>query len=144
METPISNSLRMTFLVHMIVALVFGATLWAIPGRTLLLVGWIPDQVQLPQSELSVPGTTFVDGVITRLIGAALLALSFSSFYGWRSTHLDRVKPLVQLEFLFCVLAEIGVLVGILTLERPIPVIGWVLVAILAVFIIAWGLALRR
>ena len=75
MEAPISKSLRVTFLVHLIVGLVLGAALLLIPGRTIILLGWVPEQVQLPQSELSVLGQTFVDPVITRVLGAALLAL---------------------------------------------------------------------
>jgi hypothetical protein len=144
MEAPISSSLRTTFLVHMIVALVFGAGLWLIPGRTITLLGWVPEQVQLPQSELSVPGQTFVDPVITRLLGAALLALGFASFLGWRASRRDQVSLLVLMEFVYCVLGVVAILAGMFTLGRPMPVIGWVLAAILIVFAVAWGLALRR
>jgi hypothetical protein len=144
METPVSNSLRVTFLVHMIVGLALGAALWLIPGRTMTLLGWVPEQVQLPQSELSVPGQTFVDPVITRLLGAAVLALGYASFLGWRASRRDQVSLLVQMEFVYCVLGAAAVLVGMFTLGRPVPLIAWVLAAILAAFAVAWGLALRR
>ena len=144
MDTPISNSLRVTFLVHMIVALVLGAALWLIPGRTMSLLGWVPAQVQLPQSELSIPGITFVDPVITRVLGAALLALGYASFLGWRASRREQVSLLVQMEFVYCVLAAVAILAGMFTLGRPMPVIGWVLAVILVAFAFAWGLALRR
>jgi hypothetical protein len=144
METPVSNSLRATFLVHMIVGLVLGAALWVIPGRTITLLGWVPDQVVLPQSQLSVPGQTFVDPVLTRLLGAAVLALGYASFLGWRASRRDQVNLLVQMEFVYCLLGAVAVLVGIFTLGRPAPFIGWVLAAVLAAFAVAWGLALRR
>lgn len=144
MEAPISNSLRVTFLVHMIVALVLGAALWLIPGRTINLLGWVPEQVQLPQSELSVPGQTFVDPVITRVLGAALLALGYASYLGWRASRRDQVSLLVQVEFVYCVLGAVAILAGMFTLGRPLPVIGWVLAAILVAFAVVWGLALRR
>jgi hypothetical protein len=144
MDASISNSLRVTFLVHMIVALVLGAALWLIPGRTITSLGWVPGQVQLPQSELSVPGQTFVDPVITRVLGAALLALGYASFLGWRANRREQVSLLVQMEFVYCVLGTVAILVGLYTLGRPIPVIGWVLAAILVAFAVVWGLALRR
>src|SRR5512135_56895 len=104
METPVSNSLKDTFLVHMIIGLVLGAALWLIPGRTITLLGWVPAQVQLPQSGLSISGQTFVDPVITRLLGAALLALAYSSFMGWRAVRRDQVNLVVQMEFVYCIL----------------------------------------
>jgi hypothetical protein len=144
MDAPISNSLRTTFFIHMIISLIFGAALWLIPGRTITLLGWVPEQVQLPQSELSVPGQTFVDPVITRLLGAALLALGYASFLGWRASRRDQVSLLVQAEFVFCLLGAVAILAGMFTLGRPMPIIGWALAAILVIFAVAWGLALRR
>jgi hypothetical protein len=144
MERSISNSLRTIFLVHLIVALIFGATLLIVPGRTLELLGWIPDMVQLPESDLSVPGGTFVDGVLVRLLGAFLLAAAYSSFRGWRAERWDQVSIVVQMEFVLCALGVIAVLIGMYLLDRPIPIIGWVIAALLAVFTLLWGWSLRR
>jgi hypothetical protein len=144
MDAPISNSLRVIFIIHMIVALVLGATLWIIPGRTLTFLGWVPEQVYLPQSDVSIPGTSFVDGVLTRLLGAAILALGFASFVGWRASQREQVNLLVQVEFVYCLLGTVAILVGIRALGRPVPVIGWVITAILVIFSVVWGLALRR
>jgi hypothetical protein len=143
MDKSISKGLRSTFLVHMIIAAVCGAALLLVPGRTLSLVGWVPSWVQLPESDLSVPGTTFVDPVITRVLGAALLAMAFSSYRSWRAHQWGAVALLVQLEVTFCVLGALVILAGMFTTERAMP-FRLVSSIILAGFALAWGLASRR
>ncbi len=145
MDRTISAGLRNTFLVHAIVALVFGAALWLVPGRFLTLVGWVQESFIIDGTEISVPGTLFVDGVITRLLGAVLLALAFSSFQGWRAQEWFRVALVVQLEAIFCILSVIAGLVVVLFLrEAPLPLFGWITLVLLAAFGAAWVLALRR
>ena len=143
MDTPVSSSLRITFLIHSLVALVLGAAVFLIPGRTLTMLNWVPSEVQI-RVGMILPGTKLVDPVTTRILGAALLALAYSSFQGWRAIRHEQVRLLVQLEFIFCVLGAIAVLAGLVTLQRPMPLIGWALAAILVVFAVLWGLALRR
>ena len=146
MDKPISGSLRTTFLVHMIIAAIIGAALWLVPGRTLTLVGWVPETYQVPGTEVTAPGTVFVSPGISRLFGAALLALAFSSYRGWRARHWGEVAYLVQLEAIFCVLALLAFLAPVVlsrTTILQVP-IWWVGVATLVGFIIAWGLALRK
>ena len=144
METQINNTLRTIFLVHMVISLVLGAALWLIPGRTLEMLGWVQDMVPLPDSDLSVPGGTFVDGVITRLLGAALVALGYSSYAGWRASSWERISLVVQLEFILCALGFVGTLAGFYLMERSVPLIGWVIAALLLIFTILWGWMLRR
>ena len=122
----------------MILALVFGGLLYLIPGRTLIGLGWVPAQVGLPESELRIPGGTFVDPVITRIVGAALLALAYSSFRGWRAARRQDVHFLLQLEAVFCVLSVGAFLAGLLLWERAMPTIGWVFASLFAVFGAAW------
>ena len=145
MDKPISSGLRTTFLVHWIFAGILGAALLLVPGRLLSLLGWVPQMVPLPQSELSVPGTTFIDATMTRALGAALLALAFSSFLGWRAGKWGEVSLLVQTELVYCVLALLALITRLfLTTDRPMPVIGYVMMLVLLAFAIAWGLALRQ
>jgi hypothetical protein len=144
MNDTISKGLKTTFLVHMIVAAVLGLALWIVPGRVLSLVGWIPAMVPLPQSSLSVPGQTFVDPYITRTLGAALLALAFASFLGWRAQKRSEVAVLVQLDLAFCVLGLIAFLVNLIRANWAMPPVGWAFMVIFAGFAVAWGLALRR
>jgi hypothetical protein len=82
MNKSISRGLHITFLIHAVVAVVFGVLLLLIPGRSLTLIGWVPETITIPNSDLSAPGTFLVDAIITRLLGAALLAMAFSSFQG--------------------------------------------------------------
>lgn len=144
MSPNISTGLRTTFLVHMIIAAVLGIALLIIPGRTLTLLGWVPRTFEVPQTELTAPGTTFVDPVISRVLGAALLALAVSSFQGWRARKWDEVALLVQLELAFSILGFIAILGGWFNMDRAMPVIGWVLMLTLIVFAAAWGLAWQR
>jgi uncharacterized membrane protein len=144
MDKQISSRLRTTFLVHMIVSGILGAALWLVPGRTLLLLGCVEDFVLLPESDLSVPGTTFVDALITRLLGAALLALAFSSFQGWRAGQWGQVSRVVQLEAVFCMLGTLAFLATLILREHATPPLFWVLLVTLLAFTGAWGLALRN
>ena len=72
--------------------------MWLIPGRTLTLFGWVGEFVQLPGSQVTIPGQTFVDPFISRLFGAALLALAFSSFLGWKAKRWEQVAIVAFVE----------------------------------------------
>ena len=141
MEKPISNRLQITFLIHCIISAIIGAAMWLIPGRILTLLGWVDESVRLPGSELSIPGWTFVDPFLTRLLGAALLALAFSSFLGWRAERWSQVAFLVQQETVFCVLGVVAFFYVLARGMRPIPLIGWAAMILLAAFAVAWGIA---
>ena len=146
MENTISKGLRNTFLFHTIVSAVLGLSLYVVPGRVLAILGWIPEKYELTVggTTVSAPGTFLVDPVITRVLGAALLALAFASFLGWRAKEHQEVSILVLLELVFCVLALVAFVVRIVTLGLTLPVIGWVLIVILLAFAVAWGMMLRR
>jgi hypothetical protein len=143
MDQPISNRLRITFLVHGIISAILGAAMWLIPGRILSLLGWVDEFVQLPGSDLSIPGQTFVDPFITRLLGAALLALALSSFLGWRATRWEQVAIVVQQETALCVLGVLAFFYVLARGLRPMPLIGWGVMILLAAFTMAWGIAWR-
>ena len=148
MDKPISNGLRTTFLVHLVIGAILGIALFLVPGRALNLLGWVPDWVQLPNSDQSIPGQTFVDPVVTRILGAALLALAFSSLRGWLGSTPARkwseVALLVELETILNVLGALAILAGVFLMERGMPVIGWVLLVVQIAFAVAFGLALRQ
>ena len=144
MNKEISSRLRWTFLIHLIVAGVLGIALFAIPGRTLMMFGWVEEMVMLPESELSVPGGTFVDPLITRLLGAAMLALAFSSYLGWRAKEWGQVSILVQMETVYCVLGTLVFIITIFLTERAIPPAIWALLVVLIAFAVAWGIAWLR
>jgi Co/Zn/Cd efflux system component len=118
-----SKSLRVIFMVHAIVSAVLGALFLIIPGRFLGLFGWAP-----------------IDPIISRLLGAAFLALAWGSYRGWRASEKAQVAILVELEAVFCVLASAGLLRHLLVAAWPWYV--WLLFAGFAVFAIAWIYAL--
>jgi hypothetical protein len=118
-----SRSLRTLFLVHATVAAVVGLLLLASPGRFLGLLGWAP-----------------IDPITSRLLGAALLALAWGSYRGWRATERIQVAILVELQAAFCLLASAGMLRHLATAAWPWYV--WLLFVGFVAFTIAWAYAL--
>jgi len=115
--------------------------MWVIPGRSLTLLGWVDEFVQLPGSDLSIPGQTFVDPLISRLLGSALLALALSSFLGWRAVRWEQVAIVVKQETAVCVLSVVAFLYVLARGLRPMPLIGWAVMILLLAFGLAWGFA---
>jgi len=143
MEKPISQGLKNIFLVHAIISGLLGLCLWFIPGRFLTLLGWVPQWVILADSDVQVPGTTFIDAFITRLLGAALLALAYSSVRGWRMSQWGDVALVVQLESVFCILGLVSMIWSLIQITRSVPSIGYVLIVVFTGFFLAWFWALR-
>ena len=115
-----SKSLKYLFIIHAVVAFIFGIALLVAPGRTLGFFGWAP-----------------IDPLLSRLLGAALLALSWSSYRGWQASSYEQVRTLVELETIFTVLGCVGLLRHLLIAWYPWYV--WFLFAVLLVFAIAWA-----
>jgi len=114
-----SKTLRTIFLAHAIVGLVFGVPMLLFPGRFLTWFSWAP-----------------IDPIISRLLGAALLALAWSSFRGWRADDKARVALLLELEAVFTVLSCVGLLRHLLFGRYPF--MPWLIFVIMAIFAVAW------
>ena len=114
-----SKSLRYTFLIHVVVSLIFGAALLLAPGRFLGVFGWAP-----------------IDPLISRLLGAALLALAWSSYRGWGASSYEQVSVLVEMEVIFTVFGSVRLLSHLIKAWYPWYV--WFVFAVLVVFAIAW------
>jgi hypothetical protein len=113
------QSLRYTFLVHAVVALLFGLPLLVAPGRFLDLFGWLP-----------------IDPIMSRMYGAALLGLGWGSYRGWRAAARSDVEILVQVEAVFTVLAVLGIVRHLLGGSWPWYV--WMIFIVFLLFAIAW------
>jgi hypothetical protein len=114
-----SKALKYTFLIHTIVAVLLGLPLLLAPGRFLMLFGWL-----------------HIDSMISRLLGAALLGLAWSSWRGWQAKEKVQVSTLLELEAIFTVLAVVGLLRELVI--YPYPLIYWLVCAVLAIFAAAW------
>jgi hypothetical protein len=119
------KALKYLFLIHAVVAVIFGALLLIAPGRFLVWVGWAP-----------------VDPILSRVLGAALLALAWSSFRGWQATERTQVTTLVEMEVAFTVFACLGLLRHLLFAHYPF--IAWALFAVFAIFAVAWIVSLLK
>lgn len=114
-----TKGLRTTFLVHAIVAVVSGLLMWLIPGRFLELVAW-----------------NRFDPIASRLYGAALLGVAWSSFRGWRASEWSQVSILVEMEVALTVLSCVALLNHVV--RGGFPTFGWLLLAVFAGFAVAW------
>ena len=121
-----SKVAKVYFLIDAIFCLIIGAFLLIIPGRTLSLVGWVPS-----------------DPLMTRVVGAALLALGWGALRAWKASHYQEIAILVEVEFIFAALAALGLLRHLVI--SYYPPIGWITFTLLAVAAVAWGMIwLRR
>lgn len=121
----VSKTLNITFLIHALVSFLGGLLLLIIPGRVLLFLGWAP-----------------IDPILGRILGAALLALGWSSFRGWQATKRAQVQIVVELEAAFTALACVGLLRHLLFAHYPLIV--WLLFAVFFIFAVAWIVFLVR
>jgi hypothetical protein len=115
-----STGLRTTFWLHAIVAFVFGIGYLFAP----IFVG-------------DLFGIDPVDPFITRLYGAAMLALCGSSVLAAMADRLERVDIVLKMEVGYTLLALLVCLYAIFFASAP--AITWVAVAIFAIFFVAFG-----
>ena len=118
-----SRWLRLLFLVHAVIAALGGLPLLLAPGRSLGWLGWAP-----------------VDPLLSRILGAALLALAWSSWRGWRGATRQQASLLIEVEAAFTVLTCVGLLRQLLGAHWPWYV--WTLLGVFVAFAVAWVVAL--
>ena len=117
---PIPSGLKTTFLIHGVVGLVFGLVYLLIPAQFGKMVNW-------PMPDVSA----------YRLVGAAILAFTASSWLAYREKVWDRVEIVVVLEIVWTVLATVVMLWALLF--AGMPTIGWLNAVIMAAFAVAFG-----
>jgi hypothetical protein len=119
MEKQIPYGLRITFLVHVIVAGIFGLVFLLIPE---MFGGMMGAPIKEP--------STF------RLLGAALVAFAASSWFAYRETVWERVKIVVQMEIVWTILGVLATLWGLMF--EGLPTADWMNVLILGAFAVAF------
>lgn len=119
MDKQISSGLKATFLVHIIVGAIFGL------GMLFFPFSW------------SVLGVPVQEPEMYRLVGAAILGFSASSWWAYRETSWWRVKIVVQMEIVWTVLATLVILWGLIFVG--LPAIEWMNAIIMAAFAAAFS-----
>jgi len=119
MNKSISQRVKIAFLVHFAISIVFGLLFFIIPGRFLLLIRWQP-----------------IDPVITRFLGAVILAIALGDWLCYQATEWEAVAVLLQFEICSTVLGAIGLLRHLLFVRTP--AFDWVLLALCIVYAAVW------
>jgi hypothetical protein len=121
-----SRMLKLALLIHMIVSVILGVLLLVIPGRFLTWLGWVPN-----------------DPIISRVLGAALLAMSWGDWRVWRRSARAEARLLVEMHLGFAVLAGIGMLRHLLAGGWPVMV--WMVFGVFGLFALIWlGVLVRE
>jgi hypothetical protein len=120
MGNKIPAGLKNLFLIHFIVALVFGLGYLFVPQTTLGIVG-----IQTQEAE------------IYRLLGAAMLGLGYGSWLAYRETAFERVRIVVGIEVVWAGLGTLVMLYALLL--AGLPAGGWLNAIILAAFAVGFG-----
>ena len=117
--TKISSGLKTLFLVHFVFGLIFGLAYLLIPGLTM---GWL--------------GVSLKDESAYRIVGAAILAFSTSSWFCYKAAEWERVKIVVLAEIAWTVLVALVCLYGLIFAGAPAAF--WINVIIMAGFAVAF------
>lgn len=120
MNTPLSQWLKLTFLIHFIVALLFGLGFLLIP----VAVG-------------NIYGLNVQEPDIYRLLGGAMLGFAVSSWLSYQATGWESVRIVVVMELVWTILGTLVMLYALLF--TGFPALGWLNAIILAAFAIAFG-----
>ncbi len=120
MREKISKPLKLAFLLHFFVAILFGLTF-------LLFIEFY----------VEVTGWPYLDPIAGRVLGAAFIGFGMASLLCWRETEWTKVKITVQMEITWLIVAIVAQFWIVFTLG--LPIMGWVNVVIMLVFCIAFS-----
>ena len=120
MEKKYTSGLKTTFLVHVIVGAIFGLIYLLIPEVFGNLINW-------PVKDI----------YFTRLVGAAILAFTATSWFAYKATTWDQVRITVQMEIIWTILATLLMLWGLLA--GMLPSIAWTNAILMAGFAVAFS-----
>lgn len=116
-EEQIPGSLRVWFVIHFAVDMIFAIPLLFFPEILLPLLGW-----------------KVVDPITSRLVGAALLGIGGESLLG-RNASKEVFLAMLNLKILWAAGAVLGIALGIAAGGPPL---AWALLAVFAIFLGVW------
>jgi len=119
MKEEISKLLKLTFLIHFFVSVIFGLVFTVVVEIYVELVDW-----------------PYLDPITGRVLGAMFLGFAVASLLSWRETKWESVKIIVQMEIAWLVIGTAVHFFSIFT-ESFIFML-WVQTAILLIFLIAF------
>lgn len=123
MKNEISKLLKLTFLIHFFVAVIFGLLF------TVLFELYV-DVVDWPYP---------ADPVTGRILGAVFLGLAGGSLLAWRETRWESVKIVVQIEIVWLIIGTAVLFFAVFTFEGLISLfIIWLQIVILIFFLVAF------
>ena len=96
-EKVVSKVLKITFLVHFVVAVILGFFYLLFPDQFISLLSW-----------------PYTDPVAIRLLGAAFLGLGISSVLGSRESDWEKVKIVVVMEIVWLAVAFVVILLSVI------------------------------
>lgn len=119
MEKQISGGLKITFLIHIIVGAIFGLALLFVPEWWMGLFGW-----------------PVIEPETNRLVGAAVLAFTASSWWAYQAATVEKVAIVVKMEIVWTILAALVFLWGLI--GGMLPAAAWGNFIIMAAFAVAF------
>jgi len=118
MANEISKSLKYVLLIHFVLGIIIGVVF-----------------LFFPEEYCALFGIAINDHGVYRLIGAASLALGFSSYLAYKNGQWDTVKLFVQMELIWLTGANIGMLWWLFTGVSPMM---WVIEVMFIFFTVAF------
>ncbi len=116
-EKQVPSSLRVWFVIHFAVDMLFAIPLLFFPEVLLPLLGW-----------------KVVDPITSRLVGAALLGIGGESLLG-RNASKEVFLAMLNLKIIWAISAVVGIGLGI---SAGGPPLAWGVLAVFAIFLGVW------
>ncbi len=113
----IPKSLRVWFVIHFAIDIIFAIPMLLVPEFLMPLMGW-----------------SVVDPITSRLVGAALLGIGVESLLG-RNANREVFKAMLNLKIIWASGAVLGIGLGILAGGPPL---AWIFLVIFAAFLGLW------